>query len=337
GVKGPQLAGHYLLKCPLFDAKAAVTLFFVLSGYVLTLSIRREPVSFRGYANFGIRRVLRLYPMHFAATLLAMAVLFWVRKNGGFLQGLPEGMDPGFLHTSGNQTTQWLRQLTLVMPGMDSNFANPPVWTLMTEAKVAIVFPFIAWGVLRLPPWFGIAMVSLLVLGSDWLDHHTVGTVALLGQFGLGALIARLPADTFAPFGRWKWITWSLISLVLYSAVHFRYSVPNVWIAYYLGSFGAAGIIIASIKWDSLNQKLTALQRFFRADISYGLYILHFPIMLCLRKWSGETITSLSGPLLFAASVLLTIGLSVALMFVAERPAIELGKRLTGKRPTPAP
>ncbi|MCB1078656.1 MAG: acyltransferase, partial [Verrucomicrobiae bacterium] len=278
-----------------------------------------------------------LYPMHFAATLLAMAVLFWVRKNGGFLQGLPEGMDPGFLHTSGNQTTQWLRQLTLVMPGMDSNFANPPVWTLMTEAKVAIVFPFIAWGVLRLPPWFGIAMVSLLVLGSDWLDHHTVGTVALLGQFGLGALIARLPADTFAPFGRWKWITWSLISLVLYSAVHFRYSVPNVWIAYYLGSFGAAGIIIASIKWDSLNQKLTALQRFFRADISYGLYILHFPIMLCLRKWSGETITSLSAPLLFAASVLLTIALSVALMFVAERPAIELGKRLTGKRPTPAP
>lgn len=323
------------MRVGLFDAKAAVTLFFVLSGYVLALSIRREPVSLRGYLNFGIRRALRLYPMHIAATLLALVVLVWVKSQGGFTR--PLAMPVDFLQASGSEIRQWILQFTLVMPGLSSSFANPPVWTLMTEAKVSVVFPFIAWAVLRLTPRAACVLVAMLVLGSDWFDRHIVGTVALLGQFALGALIARLPRDAFGRFDWRQWSAWLLLSLVLYSIVSLRYRLPNEWIAYYLGSFGAAGLIIATIRWEGLNDRLTALQRFFRADISYGLYILHFPIMLWLRKLSGETVTALSGGLLFAASLFLTIVLSVILMFIAERPAIELGKRLTGTRPAGAP
>ncbi|MBL9152219.1 MAG: acyltransferase [Verrucomicrobiales bacterium] len=312
----------------LFDAKAAVTLFFVLSGYVLALSIRREPISLRGYVNFGIRRVLRLYPMHFAATLLALVVLVWARDLGGYSR--PLSMPVEFLQSAGSEVRQWLLQLTLVVPGMRSDFANPPVWTLMTEAKVAIVFPFLAWAILRWHPAAACGLVAVLVLGSDWADRHLVGTVALLGQFALGALLARLPREALSSFGQGKWALWLAVSLGLYAVVSLRYTTANVWIAYYLGSFGAAGLIIATLRWDWLNARLTALQRFFRADISYGLYILHFPLMLWLRKLTGEqAVTLLSGTLLFLASFVLTVILSVILMYVAERPAIALGKKLT--------
>jgi exopolysaccharide production protein ExoZ len=319
----------------ILDAKAAVTLFFVLSGYVLALSVRREPLSFKGYVNFGIRRVLRLYPMHFAATFLAMVVLLWIKKQGGFDR--PLLMPVGFLDASHFDIRQWILQFSLVMPGMNSDFANPPVWTLMTEGKVSIVFPFLAWAVLRLPSGVSCALVAVLVLGSDLFARHLVGTFALLGQFGVGALIARLRPGCMAGF-RWRaWTGWIVLSLALYCCVSLRYQLPSVWIAYYLGSFGAAGIIIAAVNWEFLNLRLTRVQRFFRADISYGLYILHFPLMLWLRKLSGETTTALSAWGWFALSLLLTVVLSVVLMILVEKPAIELGKRLTGRRPVGAP
>jgi|GEM_PF-2633990 len=322
----------FWLRTGIFDAKAAVTLFFVLSGFVLALSIRREPVSLRGYLTFGVRRVLRLYPIYIAATLVSFVVLVWVKTHGGFSR--PLALPAVFLDGEGNETRQWLLQFTLVMPGMRSDFANPPVWTLMTEAKVAVIFPFLAWAVLRLSPLAACLLTALLVIGSDWADRHIIGTVALLGQFALGTLIARMPGGSLESFKRQHWLLWLAISVTLYSAMSFRDLTANIWIAYYLCAFGSAGLIIATLRWNWLNTSLTALQRHLRVDLSYGLYILHFPIMIWLRKLSGETATALSVSLLFIASLFCTIILSVILMYLVERPAITLGKCLTSSRQT---
>jgi exopolysaccharide production protein ExoZ len=324
------------LRTGVFDAKAAVTLFFVLSGYVLALSMRREPVSMRGYLNFGIRRILRLYPMHIAATLLSLAVLVWAKAHGGYSRPLLMPVD--FLQNAGAEIRQWLLQLTLVAPGMRSYFANPPVWTLMTEAKVAVVFPFIAWAVLRWPSWACCSLVAALALGSDWAERHVVGTAALLGQFAIGALIARLPAGACASLDDRRWAVWMVASLLLYAAVSGRYATASPWIAYYLCSVGSAGLIIATLRWEGFGARLSSLQKFFRVDISYGLYILHCPLMMWLRKLTGErAVGMMSGTLLFLASFVLTVVLSVILLHLAERPAIALGKRLTSFRRPAAP
>lgn len=319
------------LQSSIFDASAAVTLFFVLSGFVLALSIDREPVCFRSYVNFGIRRVLRIYPMHIAATLLAFAILLWIKSRGGFHQNLE--MPVHFLNSEGLQLGSWLLQLTLVFPGMDSNFANPPVWTLMTEAKVAIVFPFIAWTILNLRRPAGTALVIILIMFSDWADRNLVGTFALLGQFAIGAWVANLPKSFFERFETKSWVIWTLVSVALYSAVSFRNSFPSAWIGYYLGAVGSAGIIISAIGWKFMNHTLTALQKFLRRDISYGIYILHFPILLGLRKLQIDMTHIPSASFIFATALSLTIALSMILGFVVELPAIRLGRRLTKMPP----
>ena len=312
-----------------FDAKAAVTLFFVLSGYVLALSVEREAVSIRGYVNFGIRRVLRLYPMHLAATALSLVILIWIKSAGGFTR--PLQMPVEFLDAVGFESGQWLRQLTLIWPGMKSDFANPPVWTLMTEAKISLVFPLMAWALLKGPIKAAVLLVSILVIGSDFFATHVVGTLALLGQFALGALIARLPKSRLVTMSFRHWVVFLSVSIFLYSCVSFRYVLPSVWIAYYLGTIGSMGLIMATVYWDSFNRLMTFLQQIFRVDISYGIYILHFPLMLWLRKISGEETSFLTGWLLFGGSVVLTVLLSLVLMHGLEKPAIRLGKRLTSR------
>lgn len=311
----------------LFDGKAAVGLFFVLSGYVLALSLKREEVSPGGYLRFGIRRILRIYPMHLAATAMAFFILVWIRHEGGFMRPLRIPVD--FLSAASLDLRQWLLQVTLVMPGMDSSFENPPVWTLTTEARIAIIFPFLAWTILRSPKVPACLLVAGLVLASAFFGQCVLNTLALVGQFALGALLARIPLGSFnAPKGGYWWV-WLAASIALYSCVSLRYVLPTEWMAYYLGSLGAAGFIVAAIHWDLLSHNLKALQSRVRADVSYGFYILHFPLMLGIRKLTGETTTRLSAWLIFAACLVVTLTVSVVLMVWVEKPAIELGRRLT--------
>jgi len=330
-----QIQNSPLPRGGLFDAKGAVTLFFVLSGYVLALSLKNDSPSLAAYVKFGVRRVLRLHPLHFVATLLALLVLVQIRKSGGYSSPLP--MSVNFLDAAGFELKQWLLQLTLVVPGMDSDFANPPVWTLMAEANVAIIFPLLGWFILKSPLWRGALLTLCLALLAEFFQRHVVGTLSLVGMFALGALLTKIQESAWSRVSNLGWLAITCISLALYATVSFRHDAPSEWIPYYACALGSAGIIIASIRWKALNRFLTRMQSLFRVDISYGLYILHFPIMLTLWKLAGESTTKASATGYFFLSIFLTISLSVMLMFLVERPAIKMGKKLTGRRPAPAP
>jgi peptidoglycan/LPS O-acetylase OafA/YrhL len=67
---------HGLLGIPR-DGFAAVDLFFVLSGFVLSRSLL---ASHEGYVSFVIRRVFRLYPAYWAALIIS-ALLFWIHSH----------------------------------------------------------------------------------------------------------------------------------------------------------------------------------------------------------------------------------------------------------------
>ncbi|MFA5041811.1 MAG: acyltransferase family protein, partial [Bdellovibrionales bacterium] len=64
-----------------FSSGAAVILFFVLSGYVLTLSVCRQKSyeSVRGLLSYAVRRLFRLIPPMWASIFLFWLVLEVVR------------------------------------------------------------------------------------------------------------------------------------------------------------------------------------------------------------------------------------------------------------------
>ncbi len=316
------------LRKGVFDSKAAVMLFFVLSGYVLALSLRSKVPSFTAYVKFGIRRIMRLYPVYWAALLLALIVLWSVQQRGA---GQVTGLPAWFLDGNGLQLKQWFLQSTLVAPGMKSDFALPTVWTLMTEAKISMVFPLLAWVILRSPGWLAGTVVAALVLGSAWLDQHVVGTAAFLGMFGLGTLLCRVPSNFWSKLNHAIWGCLLILGLALYASISWRYVMPSIWLGYYLCGFGSLIIIAGTIHWPPMRLVLTRLQDCLQVDLSYSIYILHYPILVALKKLAGPDVSG-SPVVAFIIATLTTLGLALLLHFVLEKPAIKLGQWLTRPR-----
>lgn len=311
-----------------FDSKAAVMLFFVLSGYVLALSLLGKAPSLGAYVKFGIRRVLRLFPVYWAALVLAFVVLFAVQQRGA---GQVNGQPVLFLDGVGLQFKQWVLHGLLVLPGMKSDFALPPVWTLMTEAKVSLIFPLLAWTILRMRLSYAVAVILLLVFGSHWLDAHVVGTAAFLGMFALGSGLCRVPPTLWSRVSSMAWFGLLIFGVALYAAISWRYVMPSVWMGYYLCGLGSWILIAATIHWDFMRAALTRLQRWLRVDLSYGIYILHFPIMVATKKLAGQGVAGQPW-LAFLCILFGTVTCALGLHFVLEKPAIELGRWLTRSR-----
>lgn len=319
GISSPRWLSHGPL-----DSQAAVTLFFVLSGYVLARSISRETLSVASYLRFGIRRVLRLYPLYWSALLMAFVIYMWILHNGG-LQVQSEFI-PGIFASGEVQWRQWLLHLLMVDGRIDHTFAIPPIWTLLVEARIAVIFPLVVW-VLNRASWAsaGIAW-ACLVAASGWLEDHHLGLISLLGEFVVGILLAKVPYGAWR-FGARGWPVFFMMSLLLFSAIVFRFS--HKWPAQYTCAIGAAGLVVCAIHWNRCHQLLSGLQKLLRVDLSYGVYILHYPLMIGLLKLKLTEGLHTPPIILFFMILAITCVIAWTLSKLVETPAIRLGRFLT--------
>jgi peptidoglycan/LPS O-acetylase OafA/YrhL len=130
-----------------------VTLFFVLSGFVLAYNYPNLRPGHR--RSFYIARLARIYPLYFVAMLL---MLPW------YVRGLPNMGVPFYLRS----TALYLLLLQTWFPTL-RNAISAGAWTMPVEAFFYLLFPFVV-------PWFG------------RMQRHWVGTLAVL--WGVMLLLA---------------------------------------------------------------------------------------------------------------------------------------------------
>lgn len=274
-----------------------VNLFFVLSGFVLTLPYElghRALGSKADVLDFFARRAKRLLPLYYfciALTLFAESRSHWVAAG-----------PPGYV----------LRVLTFTFIFYEPHFItffDVPLWSLAVEVVFSILFPFLLFGFRRIGVrWITLAVfiVALLVrcyatsvrLGPPTsLEFLKDSPFARLDDFVLGMAVCHvyIKGRKLAP---WAALTCLLVgfALVFVSAVgwdNVELKALSYGTAAYLHIFtnvGFGAILLGFLNAPSIVRRLMTLPPLQLCGMMcYSLYIWHmYGINLAGPQWPAS-------------------------------------------------
>ena len=266
----------------------AVDFFLILSGFVLTHSyfLKRE-ISLRDYA---VKRFFRMYPLHLAT------LLFWL-------------VSAQFLSTE-LDTESFLKHLFFIHNigfGPDQLVFNFPSWTISVEFWINIVFflVILAIGHLEKVLLAGLLMLSLVFYGmtafgtgslnavlEDYYGFLNAGLVRCAASFALGILLYHV-------YLRWTPPSLPVLELALFGAFFFVLFSP------YLGGyrdFLTIVVFAVVVLYFAKSRGFVSmgLARFkLIGDISFSIYLTHFPLLVIAKKIDATITESAVGCLLY--------------------------------------
>jgi peptidoglycan/LPS O-acetylase OafA/YrhL len=318
----------------LLNAHGAVVLFFVLSGFVLTRSLQGREASIRLFATFFVRRAFRILPALWAALLLASLYLFALRGEVSipFLSHWIDGYHP--------DTTSSVTEVATAAVGANASLL-PPLWSIRTELIASCFIPFMAGAVVYgRSAVFGIATVAAIAaLGGEWLGR---GAFIYLTDFVLGAAILVMPSpDRWSSAWRKAILAVSLLVLMFGRLVNADWRFETGYHAVMPGlieGVAAMMLIYMLVSDRRLGRMLRHPSLVWIGDISYSLYLVHFPVMALTAMGLFALLPDLAaqGPdraamLLATGTLIFSLGLAHVSYVGIELPGIGLGRWVLGR------
>jgi len=308
-------AGAYLrpLFVEAFDAgRFGVALFFIISGYVVPLSIK-GPMAIR---SFVVGRVFRLYPAYWLSIFAALAV-FYVFK--------------GF-------TLPW-QQVVVNMTMLEALFGVPfvlgPYWTLIIE----LAFYFFAALLYKAGKLHSTAVASFLVavfaggsvlltLGSNFTGHYLRANLALNLSLMFLGLVLRLKDEDGAAAGR----RYELGGLALVFGAIVSSAIlggDRAGPLFTTMSF-TSGYILAVLCFLVSRAHVLRLPQLFAwlGAISYSIYLFHEVVLSAADPALSRTSSGLSHLGIVILCAALSIVISTLVYFMVEKPSIRRGRAI---------
>ncbi len=310
----PQFNDSWIQKTPLkllFDGEAAVLYFFILSGYVLTMSIKKvENPNILFYAKFILKRIFRIYPA-FIFTLFASFLLL------KFIPCQTDGWLSRYWTTLPDSTALIKQALLIVrLPNDPLQRILPHDWTLSIEMAVSILLPFLAIASKK-SPWI-ILLFSYSAIKFLHLDPF-------VWDFSLGIFIAQLSIEKDRQIDR-KW-KFPLILIGVF-LLFFSYLFPEIMqvadkVLIHNKSWGLTILLYLLLSTESYKNLLSFPPLTFLGKISYSFYLLHLIILYYLNA----VFTGLNAVLFLAIYLSVTILLASITYYLIEKPFISFGKQ----------
>jgi exopolysaccharide production protein ExoZ len=240
--------------------RIGVILFFAISGFVIALQ-RTKPAG-----EFIVHRLLRIYPSYWIAILLSAAAFASVGK-----------------HISASPAS------ILLYPSVTSDDALAiPYWTLVFEvtfyALAALAFAAkLSDRTLTLLAVAWIVAVNLFAADpASAVEYSLPGPTILLSPavqvFPMG-LICGLHFGALRRAGRWPYVVASIVAYVAGIAFA-ELSVAKILM---LGISSACLIVAVADLGRSCRKTIEWF-----GDASYGIYLIHFPVLLAVVKLSPD-------------------------------------------------
>lgn len=292
-----------------FNGERAVEAFFIISGYLIIKSYYRCA----SISEFLKKRILRIYPAYFVVIVLCVIA-------GAVFTTLPAAayFTSAQLYKYIAVNVVFLNFLQPTLPGVFSNnflsTVNGSLWTLKIEVAYYFLVPLIA--VLRtkinVHLLYGLIFISSLIyfLGMKQLFSNTNNQMYLfLSRQITGQLFYFIAGAWLAELEKKSWFItiakWAGIPCIIAIFFPFPISVECVLLA--------IAVYFCACIAPSINF------RYKQHDISYGLYIYHFPVIQVLVSCGLYNSSVFLG---FTYSVIITFLLAVFSWFFVERPFI---------------
>lgn len=296
-----------------------VMMFFMISGFLITLSYVRRPQFLR----FLRARALRIWPA------LVTCVVIWAFVLGPMLSDVPlldyftkrDRVGTPYAYFLGNASIFRARSF---LPGLFATnplpyYVNVSLWTIPIETTMYL---WVAGaGLLRLfrLPWLtSIAIAALFSVLILWpmiigqLPYRGVMWLGLVlqGFFGAGAIACLLRCHV--PISTGLMLALGVACLLASKSTH---ATPFMWLA--VGYF---------VLWFAYVPRLPAIP--YRLDLSYGTYLWAFPVQQSVIHFTG--VQNPHG--LFAIVTPIVLAIAAASWLFVEKPALRL-KEWRWRRP----
>ncbi len=305
---------------PSLLGSTGVAIFFVLTSYVLMMSMERLQNKSRSfYIDFMIRRFFRIYP------LVIVTVIFY------YFSDIPSFFDNGQVFLSAQVSVNgFLQNIFLIQNFTIEKDIIGPLWSLPYEFQMYFLLPIIFLYITNIElKWKAIFLFFILLLlffvmkskvdsVNELLHYIQIPDYAKWGLCFIPGVVAYYAKKDFQekaiPF---KYI-WIIIGLILFSRM-FNYSFMIQVLSAILVGFT---LVMFSEDFSQLLKKYSAVI----SKYSYGIYLSHMLAIYLGFELLGKT---WGGWIVFLFTLVILPFLSYHLI---EKPFINYGKSFCIKK-----
>lgn len=342
----PPLRAPAWLQVFMASGYMGVTVFFVLSGFVLSLNYfdQLSAPNPSKLARYAVARFARIYPLY-------IAVLAWVVLRRNALAQSAEGWG---WHVAALQA--WKGDIQVAYG------FNPPAWSVSVECFLYACFPAVVVCLRRIRAtkalilaavgvigalflvtlWFRLArnepgVPATLSTGHRWLYRNPLSR---LGDFTLGVIAARivlnLRGSRLAHRARWLVLAGLLVMLRLMTSRSLYLTIWSFDVVYAV----PAVLVIAGLALAPrglIARFLSLPPVVVLGEVSFAFYLIHYLMIPYLdigawtATWSGSVL------LLEFFKLCIVVALAIGLHHMIERPGRQLVRRLVTSRAATKP
>lgn len=317
----------------------AVDFFFILSGFIIA-HIYKDKFRARQLTkiSFYIKRLARIYPVHFFTLFVYIAAVFFARESGAFDRFASEMTG----YYDGLSLDRILFNIFLVHGwGMEPDlFLNKPSWSISAEWFVYLCFPFfvlvgrkahfvtwlLAGAVLAVILWWLTPLMGLRRFTQLTFDYSIL---RILPEFLIGMGIYDLGR-------RYKLAVKAqplFLAFFLLSIVSAGCRVEGIYLVF---MFAAVIYLAAEADRQGHNGLLQDRALVYLGEASYSLYMIHFPVLdfsyvfIGFYMYGGP-IPSETFVLIWLAMFPAAIVLSILVHMFVEKPSRDfINRRFAG-------
>lgn len=286
-------------------ADAAVDSFFVVSGFLITLSYGRC----HGLWSFYVRRAFRLYPMYLCVVLLQTGIMLALVPGGPLSE-----VHATLRYLAANMALANFLQYDIggVLSGLHNPGINPSLWTLKIEIGFYLIVPMIyvatfRWG------WPVLALLYVASVGYNvlMLQRHDAQLARQLpGQ--LQFFVAGMALCLYGGRLRVRPLVSVVIAVGFLVAWSFMQPIPP----------GIRPVIVAAFVYSFA--MCTPPVRL-KSDLSYSVYLMHGPLLqtsILLGLFRDDLV-------FLAAAICIVLALAYLFERLVERPGNAFGRSLS--------